>query len=90
MRATPRRRRHITKTQLWWITPLFRYSYSRDAYVLRVVGHYTGPVLKVTDRRRATRATAAPAVPPSHTGRQPTAKSAAPAADRPSVGKLAS
>ena len=26
--------------------PMFRYSYSRDAYVLRVVGGSRGPVLK--------------------------------------------
>ena len=90
MRATPRRRRHLTRTQLWWLTPLFRYSYSRDAFVLRVVGRYTGPVLKRTDRQRAARTPAARAVPPSHTGRQPDLKSAAPVADPPPAGKLAS
>ena len=30
--------------------PLFRYSQPRDAYVLRVIGHHVGPVLRV-DRR---------------------------------------
>jgi hypothetical protein len=32
--------------------PFFRYSYTRDAYVLRVAGNRTGPVLR-RNRRRA-------------------------------------
>jgi hypothetical protein len=32
--------------------PVFRYSYTRDAYVLRGIGHSSGPVL-VADRRLA-------------------------------------
>ena len=90
MRATPRRRRHITRTQLWWVTPLFRYSYSRDAFVLRMVGRHTGPVLKLTDRPRAARAAAARPNPSTHAGRQRDAKGAAPVGDPPSAGKLAS
>jgi len=35
--------------------PLLRYSDSRDAYVLRRVGHRVGPVLR-RDRRRGQRA----------------------------------
>jgi hypothetical protein len=31
--------------------PLFRYSMTRDAYILRLAGNRTGPVLK-RDRRR--------------------------------------
>lgn len=37
--------------------PLFRYSMTRDARVLRVVGNTRGPVLKL-DRRRTRRAPA--------------------------------
>jgi hypothetical protein len=33
---------------LW---PLFRYSRTRDAHVLRVIGHWHGPVLKLERRR---------------------------------------
>jgi hypothetical protein len=32
--------------------PLFRYSYSRDAYVLRGLGRSVGPVLREDRRRR--------------------------------------
>ena len=42
----PRPRRHAP----WWarylLRPLFRYSYTRDAYVLRGVGRKHGPVLR--------------------------------------------
>ena len=47
MRVTPRRRRFITRARLWWLTPLLRYSYSRDAYILRGIGRHVGPVLRV-------------------------------------------
>ncbi|HEY7932641.1 MAG TPA: hypothetical protein VID48_02345 [Solirubrobacteraceae bacterium] len=33
--------------------PLLRYSVSRDAYVLRVVGGFLGPVLCVERRRQS-------------------------------------
>jgi hypothetical protein len=35
---------------LW--RPLLRYSATRDAYVLRLVGRKTGPVLRANRRRR--------------------------------------
>jgi hypothetical protein len=52
MRATPRRRRRIRPSRARWIRPLFRYSYTRDAFVLRVVGRHVGPVFQVADRAR--------------------------------------
>lgn len=51
MRATPRTRREVSRTTLRLLTPFFRHSLSRDAWVLRGVGSYTGPVLV---RRRPT------------------------------------
>jgi hypothetical protein len=33
------------------VSPLFRFSTSRDAYVLRMIGNRVGPVL-IVDRRR--------------------------------------
>jgi hypothetical protein len=38
------------------LSPVFRYSYSRDAYVLRVVGSRVGPVLRAERRVRRHRA----------------------------------
>jgi hypothetical protein len=35
--------------------PLFRYSYSRDAFVLRGVGRSFGPVLRLNRRERRVR-----------------------------------
>lgn len=40
-----RPRRHVSQLTLAVIRPLFRYSYSRDAYILRVLGSRRGPVL---------------------------------------------
>jgi hypothetical protein len=34
------------------MSPMLRYSYSRDAYVLRGVGRAVGPVLREERRRR--------------------------------------
>jgi hypothetical protein len=34
------------------LAPAFRYSRSRDAFVLRVIGSYVGPVLRVDRRSR--------------------------------------
>jgi hypothetical protein len=45
MARSPRRRRHVSPWLLVVLKPLFRHSYSRDAYVLRVVGNRLGPVL---------------------------------------------
>jgi hypothetical protein len=37
------------------LRPLLRYSVSRDAFVLRLVGRSTGPVLRQDRRRRRPR-----------------------------------
>jgi len=41
-----RKRHAVGGATLTALRPLFRYSYSRDAYILRVVGARSGPVLK--------------------------------------------
>jgi hypothetical protein len=43
----PRPRRAISPTTLALLRPLLRYSGTRQAYVLRVVGRRVGPVLRV-------------------------------------------
>jgi hypothetical protein len=48
-----RPRRYIPRHLLVLLRPLFRYSPGRDAYVLRVIGHTRGPVLR--PERRTTR-----------------------------------
>lgn len=40
-----RSRRHVKRSTLLLLRPLFRYSIPREAYVLRAVGHTRGPVL---------------------------------------------
>ncbi|MGA2471640.1 MAG: hypothetical protein ABSG64_13240 [Solirubrobacteraceae bacterium] len=55
MRHTPRPRRYLRSPLLLALRPLFRYSLTRDAYVLRLVGRARGPVLR-RDRRRRSRA----------------------------------
>jgi hypothetical protein len=52
MRKVPRPRRYIARHWLTLLTPVMRYSSSRDAYVLRGLGRSMGPVLR-PDRRRA-------------------------------------
>ena len=47
MRDLPRRRRHVSPAVFTAMSPLFRYSVSRDAYVLRGVGRRRGPVLRL-------------------------------------------
>jgi hypothetical protein len=49
-RTVPRTRRYVPPSLLTLLTPLFRYSYPRDAFVLRGVGRRMGPVLR-PDRR---------------------------------------
>jgi hypothetical protein len=44
-RTVPRRRRRVPTALLWVLTPLFRRSWARDAWVLRGVGERWGPVL---------------------------------------------
>jgi hypothetical protein len=47
-RSTPRPRRRISSRRVWTLKLLgFRYSTSRDAYVLRVIGNQHGPVYQV-------------------------------------------
>ncbi len=42
----PRPRRYVPQLTLMLVRPLFRYSPSRDAHVLRVIGNSRGPVLR--------------------------------------------
>jgi hypothetical protein len=47
-RTAPRPRRRISSRRVWTLKLLgFRYSTSRDAYVLRVIGNSHGPVYQV-------------------------------------------
>ncbi|MFL5844488.1 MAG: hypothetical protein ACJ762_07325 [Solirubrobacteraceae bacterium] len=46
LNRTPRVRRTVSGRLLTLLTPVFRYSVTRDAYVLRVIGRRRGPVLK--------------------------------------------
>lgn len=39
-------RRRVSPWALWLLSPVFRYSYARDAWVLRVIGETHGPVLE--------------------------------------------
>ena len=53
-RSEPRLRTYVGPGLLRLVRPFFRYSYFRDAYVLRLVGERYGPVLKVrSDRPRS-------------------------------------
>jgi len=45
MRSTPRPRHQVSPAVLTALTPFFRHSISRDAYVLRGIGARVGPVL---------------------------------------------
>ena len=47
-----RRRRYVSKHWFSLLSPLLRYSYSCDAYILRGVGRRLGPVLR-PERRHA-------------------------------------
>jgi hypothetical protein len=67
----PRRRYTIGTRWLILLTPFFRYSASRDAYVLRIVGNHTGPVLRPAPRERSSARTAGPAVPLADSVRRP-------------------
>ena len=46
MYRKPRLRREVSKPTLTLLRPFFRYSLSRDAYVLRGAGNRIGPVLR--------------------------------------------
>jgi hypothetical protein len=54
MRTAHRPRRYLSSPTLVVSRPFFRYSVTRDAYVLRFVGNKRGPVLR-RDRRRTNR-----------------------------------
>jgi hypothetical protein len=41
-----RKRRYVARRWLTLLSPALRYSYSRDAYVLKGVGRSVGPVLR--------------------------------------------
>lgn len=53
-RTVKRPRRYLASQWLAALRPFMRYSRSRDAYVLRVVGGQYGPVVR-EDRRRGCR-----------------------------------
>ncbi len=46
------------------LRPMFRFSYTRDAYVLRFVGNRRGPVLRVKVRQQPRRAAVGAGSPP--------------------------
>jgi hypothetical protein len=50
MRTTRRQRRYVARRWLVLMRPVLRYSATRNAYVLRLVGQEMGPVLRM-DRR---------------------------------------
>jgi hypothetical protein len=52
LRTVKRPRHYVAARRLALLRPLFRYSYGRDAFVLRLVGSNAGPVLRVERRRR--------------------------------------
>ena len=52
MRTYERPRRYLPRHWLLLLKPLFRYSSSRRAYVLRLIGNKTGPVLRSERRAR--------------------------------------
>jgi hypothetical protein len=57
LRTVKRPRRYVAKRWLVLLAPLFAYNYSRDAYVLRIVGRRIGPVLRPDRRVRRQRPT---------------------------------
>ncbi|MGD0196547.1 MAG: hypothetical protein ABSC56_01385 [Solirubrobacteraceae bacterium] len=60
MRRRQRPRRYVSSHLLVLLLPLFRYSLTRDAYVLRLVGQRFGPVLRAERRRRSRSAYSGP------------------------------
>jgi hypothetical protein len=54
-----RPRHYVSRPALALVRPLFRYSLSRDAYVMRVIGNSRGPVLR-RERRNTEREHAGP------------------------------
>lgn len=66
MRTTPRPRHHINPVAFALLRPVLRFSYTREAYVLRVVGNHRGPVFV----RARTTAPHAPAEEPRPSAEQ--------------------
>jgi hypothetical protein len=52
MRTVRRPRRYIAPTWFAILRPAFRYSRSRDAFVMRGIGSTVGPVLRIDRRSR--------------------------------------
>jgi hypothetical protein len=52
MRTQERPRRYVARHWLLLLRPVVRYSATRDAFVLRMVGRSMGPVLRVDRRGR--------------------------------------
>jgi hypothetical protein len=52
MRTQPRPRRYIARHWFVLLRPVVRYSATRDAWVLRGIGRWRGPVLRVDRRAR--------------------------------------
>jgi hypothetical protein len=52
MRSAARPRRYVARPWLLLWRPFLRYSATRDAYVLRVIGRSRGPVLRLDRRSR--------------------------------------
>lgn len=50
MRTEHRARRQLSTPTFMLMRPVMRYSYTRDAYVLRGVGNRWGPVVKRPER----------------------------------------
>jgi hypothetical protein len=50
-RTVRRPRRYVAGRWLALLTPILRYSSSREAYILRGIGRRTGPVLREERRR---------------------------------------
>lgn len=50
----PRERKQVSTAALTAFKPFLRYSTTRDAYVLRVIGNKTGPVLQPRPKQRDT------------------------------------
>ena len=46
-----RPRRYVSPRVMTMLRPAFRYSQSRDAYILRVIGKQRGPVLREDEPR---------------------------------------
>lgn len=55
MRKEVRSRRYIARHWLLLLRPLLRFSLTRDAFVLRAIGNFAGPVIRPDRRRRLRR-----------------------------------